>query len=409
MINTQTSQIPAQKQQQFQRPWALWLLFFFYYAAIGAYFAYLNIYYRSAGLSGTEIGVLNMTSSIIGVASAVFWGNLADRTGKPRWLIAVGAVLGLTLAQFIPLMHSFWGFLALSAAGSLLGSAPGTLVDSTTMALLGERRNDYGRFRLGGSIGYIIMAPLAGIIFDQPQFGLKIMFPIYGIIMVIFAAIALLLPDLPVKVSSKENREIGAMMRQPVWLLLIACVFLAWIAYYASITFTGVLLSSMGANQTLIGRAVTIGAIVELPFMLFSPQILRRFGPVLLLAVAFGLSVLRYFLLSWMPSPEWAIPINALNGPAFVLFWNSAVNLANRLAPPGMAGTAQGLLSSTMSLSGVVSALLTGILTDKLTPNGVFLVMAFVTLAAFLLFVAGNLRSLRAESIARADSPGTGL
>ena len=371
------------------------MLFFFQFAAIGAYFSYLNIYYSAAGLSGTEIGLLNMAASVAGVVGAMAWGYLSDRTGKPRLMIAAGAVGALVINQFIPLASAFWVFLGLSMGGTLMGAAPSTLVDSTTMALLGERRNEYGRFRLGGSIGYILVAPVMGMVFDR--LGLQIMFPVYGVIMAAFAGMALLLPDMPALPAAKKGGEVGAMMRRPEWLLLIACVFLVWIATNASITFTGVVLNSMGATQTLVGIAVTIGAVVELPFMIFSPQLLRRWGPDRLLAVAFSLMVVRYFLLAWMPAPEWAVPINALNGPAFVLFWNSAVNLTNKLAPPGMAGTAQGLLSSTMNLSSVVSALLTGWLFDTLGPNGMFLVMAFIVSGATVLFIAGNLRTLRKE------------
>jgi PPP family 3-phenylpropionic acid transporter len=157
----------------------------------------------------------------------------------------------------------------------------------------------------------------------------------------------------------------------------------------------GVVLDSMGADKGLIGIASTMGAIVEIPFMMFSPFLLRRFGAARLLLVAFSLNVVRYSLLAWMPSPGWAVPINIINGPAFVLFWNGAITLANKMAPPGMAGTAQGLLSSTMSLAGVAGALLTGVLFDRLGPHGLFTVMAVIVAVALILFGLGNLDLIR--------------
>jgi MFS transporter, PPP family, 3-phenylpropionic acid transporter len=383
--------------QQLKRPWAFWLLFFFQYAAIGGYFTFLNVYYREAGMSGTQIGLINMATALVSVGSAVVWGFLADRTGRPRILIACGAVGGLIVAQFIPMVSTFTAFLVLGSVGSLMASAPGTLVDSTTLAMLGDRREDYARYRLGGTYGYIITASTIGFLFDRA--GLQMMFPVYGLIMLVFAGVALLLPDTTVQREETSGGEMSAMMRRPTWLIFMVCVFLVWIASNASIMFTGVVLSSMGASQTLIGFAVTIGAVIEIPFMMFSPRLLRRFGSERLLLIAFGLMVIRYFLLAWMPTPEWAVPINALNGPAFVLFWNSAVTLANKMAPVGMAGTVQGLLASTMSLAGVVSALMTGMLFDQFGPNGMFLVMAFCVLAAFLLFAAANYRLLRAAAV----------
>lgn len=132
--------------------------------------------------------------------------------------------------------------------------------------------------------------------------------------------------------------------------------------------------------------------------MMYSPRLLRRFGPVRLLVVALGLMVVRFSLLAWMPAPGWAVPINILNGPAFVLFWNSAVTMVNKMAPTGMAGTVQGLFNSTTSMAGMVSALLTGVLFDRFGPNGMFLVMAFCVLAAFILFTTANFHAIRKTS-----------
>lgn len=394
---TESSNQQPNETRQPGRPWAFWLLFFFQYAAIAGYYTYLNVFYRDAGLTGTQIGLLNMVSGAVSVGSAVVWGYLSDRTGKPRLFIALGAVGSLTIAQFIPTMHSFSGFLGLSMLAAMMNSAHSTLADSTTLAWLGERREDYARYRLGGTFGYILTGMVMGFVFDR--LGLRMMFPVYGVMMALFAAFALLLPDLPVRRESHERGAIGAMVRSPAWILLVVCCFLVWIATNASMSFMGVVLDSMGAEKSLIGIASTIGAIIEIPFMWYSPRLLRKYGPERLLIAAFSLNVVRFFLLSWMPSPGWAVPINMINGPAFVLFWNSAVTLANKLAPTGMAGTAQGLLSSTMALAGVVSALLTGVLFDRLGPSGLFLVMAFSVLAALILFSLGNLQVLRKSTV----------
>jgi PPP family 3-phenylpropionic acid transporter len=378
------------------RPWAFWMLFFFQYAAIAVYFTYLNVYFRGVGLSGTEIGWINMASALVGVASAVLWGSLADRTGRPRFLIAAGAVGALLVTQLIPMVDGFGVYLLLSVLGGVFNAAPMTLADSTTLAWLGDRREDYGRYRLGGSVGYILVGMGIGFVFDW--LGLRWMFPLYGVLMLAFAAVALFLPDLPVRSEARAPGAVGAMMRRPAWIVLILSIFLIWIASYATITFLGVVLDAQGGSQALIGIASTVGAVIEVPFMMFSPLLLRKFGPARLMVIAIALQVLRFLLLAWLPSPEWAIPFNALNGPAFVLWWNSALTLSNRMAPPGLAGTAQGLIASTMSLGGVVSALLAGVLFDRLGPAGLFLVMALCTFTALVLFSAGNMRAFQKEA-----------
>ena len=376
------------EEPRYTRLWVLWMLFFFQYAAIGVYFTFLNVYFRQAGLSGTQTGVLNMTTALVGVGSSVIWGYLSDRTGQPRLMISLGALGALLVAQAIPYVDGFWAFLALGCLGSAMNSAPGTLTDSTAVVLLGKRREEYGRYRLGGTFGYIITALASGFLFER--IGLQAMFPAYGVTMLCFALSALLLPSVAVRMESRGPNPIGKMITRPAWLLFIMVLFLCWIAANASIMFLGVSLSAMGASQSLIGIVATVPAMAEIPFMFYSGALLRRFGSVPLLIIGIVLMVIRFFLLGFMPAPEWAIAINLINGPAFVFFWNSAVNYANEMAPPGMAGTAQGMLASTASLAGVVSSLLSGWLLDQLGPNGIFQVMAVLVLVALLLFLSGR-------------------
>lgn len=374
--------------------WVIWLLFFFQFAGVGVYFGYQNIYYRSVGLSGTQIGMIGLVVALVSVASSVWWGYISDRTGQPRLLMALGAIGSLAIAQLVPLVDEFYAFLGLALVASFVYSAPATLMDSTALAMLGERREDYGKYRLGGSFGFIIASLSAGYLFDL--LGLRVMFVAYALVMATFAGVALLLPPMPTQLSAQAKGDMGRLLRSATWLIFSASIFLVWIGVNASITFLGVALSEMGANQSLIGWMATAGAITELPFMLFSGWFLRRYGPVRLLIVAMLLMISRFILLGIMPVPEWAIAINAINGPAYVFFWNSAVTYANKLAPQSMSGTVQGLLVATTGLAGMLSSLLTGWLFDRLGPNGMFQVMAVVVFAALVLFVSWRVMVRRA-------------
>ncbi len=149
----------------------------------------------------------------------------------------------------------------------------------------------------------------------------------------------------------------------------------------------------MGAGDSLIGFALAVSAIFEVPFMAFSGAIIRRFGPTRLLWISMVGYVIRYILYSQMMSPEWVIFIHMFSGPVYVLFWNSAVNVANRMAPPELSATAQGLLVSATALAGVLSGGLSGWLFDRLGSRGLFLSLAGFCLAAFLLYSFGQLRA----------------
>ena len=371
----------------------LWVLFFFQFAAIGVYFTFLNVYFKDAGLSGTQIGLISMASGVVGMAGSFLWGYLSDRTGKPSVLIAVGALGALLMTQLIPMVKYFnlsnallW-FIVIGCLGSLMSASTSTLVDSTSLAMLGDRSKDYGRYRLAGSIGYILAALGAGFLFNQVS--MVWMFPAYGLLMLIFALAALRLPRRVVILKDSGWGQIGQMLRRPVWWVLIGTIFLFWVAYYATIMFMGVILQSMGADPPLISFAVVIGAVVEIPCMALSGRLIQRFGAARLFWFALLLQVIRFFLLSRMNNPAWAVAINLINGPGFAFAWNSILSLISRLAPPSLLATAQGIFSAATGLAGIVSSIISGMLLDQLGSSGLFLILSAICVAAFLLFGAG--------------------
>ena len=131
------------------------LLYFFQFAGIGIFVSFINVYLHDAGLNGTEIGLVGTLASLFGMLGATSWGCLSDRTGRPRLILIIGALGMAAVSQLYPLTTSFPAFALIASLYGAFNSATSTLVDSLALSFLGNRREDYGRYRLGGSIGYI--------------------------------------------------------------------------------------------------------------------------------------------------------------------------------------------------------------------------------------------------------------
>jgi MFS family permease len=387
---TTFAELPKRLSRSHRPLFVIWMMFFFQFAAIGVYITYLNVYLRNAGLNGTQIGMINTVSAFIGVISTLASGYISDRTGQAKWLIAGSALGALIMAQLFIFARDFWGYLLISSLTTVMSAPLNTLVDSLTLAVLGDRRDDYGRFRLGGSFGYIIATTAAGFLYDRV--GMWMMFPAYGGMLSLFILVTFFLPGASFRREGLSYRKIGTIIHQPAWVLFTVCAFLVWVAVNSGLNFLGVSLQALGSSQSLIGMVSVISAVVEVPFMAFSGKLLRRYGPVTLLMISMSLLIVRFFLLGILPSPGWAIPINMLYGPAFVFYWTSSVVYSSRLAPPELAATAQGLFNSTTNLAGVASGLLAGALFDILGPRHIFWVMSGCCLLALMLFTYGNYR-----------------
>lgn len=372
--------------------WIMAAIYFFIYAGIGVNLTYINIYYISRGLTGTQVGIIGTGGGLSAMLASALWGYIADRTGRPNIIMAVGALGTITMALLIPLVSGFPAFLALGILFSFFSSSFFTLVDSTTLNLLGDKREDYGRIRLGGTFGYILATAASGFIFEK--IGLVWMFPTYAVITAILAMVALRVPRMPIvhHEHEKHNNALGQMIRRPAWIIFIVSSFLVWTAASGSISFLGITLKSMGASSGLVGIAATMAAVAEIPFMYFSGSLMRRMGLQRMFLVSLFFFTLRIGLYGFMPAPGWAVAINCLNGVSYVFFWNSAVNYANKIAPDSLKSTSQGLFMSATSLSSVVAASISGLMFDSLGGAGLFRVLSLFCLTALILFGAAQFR-----------------
>ncbi len=372
---------------------AVKILFFLYYAGIGQFLAFLNVYYSTIGLSGTQIGLLSTVSTAIAVFSAVLWGMLSDRLGKPRLLFSAafaGTILGtlaLSAARPIALIFAAVAFM------SVFANTVAPLIDSTALVLLGDRRQRYGSYRVWGSIGFIVSSSTAGFVYDRT--GLHVMFPIFAVLMAVGLLIAQRLPDQKVHLSGSALGGLARMIRKPPWLIFAGSVFFVWLAANGMLSFLNVTIKSMGGADSLIGLVGAVTAISEIPGMFFSDRILRRVGSRRLIGFGILGYAVRMFCYAIMPSPGWALAIGMMNGVTYMPFWIGAVAYASDRAPDTMKATSQGLLYSVTSLSSMIGGLACGWLYDQAGPSGLFIALSVCGLIALTLFSLGQIAFAR--------------
>ncbi len=381
---------------------ALKSLFFVYYGGIGQFFAFLNIYYSSIGLSGVEIGVIGTLVSLIGIFSTTLWGMLSDKFGKPRWLFSI-AFLGTALGVLaLSNVQTFSWIIVVACLLNLFNMTLMPLLDSTALGMLGAESDRYGSYRVWGSLGFIAASTGVGFLYER--IGLHSMFPIFIALMVIAMFISLVLPDLPVRLSGSPWGGLRQMVRKPRWVILASSAFFIWLAATAMLSFLGIMIKNMGGGDGLIGLSGTIAALVELPGMALGALMLSRIGASRMILLACAGYTLRMFLYAIMPSPTWTLGISMLNSITYVPFWLGAVAYAGELAPAELKATSQGLLFSIMNLASMAGGLGSGWLFDSAGASGLFGVMAGCCLAALIIFAAGQAFLNKAEA-ALAQAP----
>ena len=379
----------------YQDLWTIRTLYFIVWAAIGLFYPFISVYYRSIGLSGTQIGLIGTLGPLLGAGSAMLSGLLSDRFGKVRWLLSVASIgviaatLGLANARTFLRILPAAGLLSLSIISIL------SLLDSTTIRLLGERSGHYGLYRLWGTVGFVVTSAIGGFVFERT--GLRAMFVAYPCVMVLFLVACWRLRDQPVRRGGSRIPELQHMVRQPAWLILAASSFLVWLVAMGGMGFLGVTIRDMGGSERLVGLAATIAALMEIPLMLASASLLKRFGAVRVIAASFLGYSLRMLLYGVMPAPSWVLGINLLQAASYSPFLTGTVAYVNELASDELKATSQGLFAAVMNLASVAGALVSGWLFDHIGPPGLYRILAGTSTVAFLLFATGMLAARKAS------------
>lgn len=118
---------------------------------------------------------------------------------------------------------------------------------------------------------------------------------------------------------------------------------------------------STGWIKTLEGLVLTIHCYAgEIPFFFMSGRILRKIGhknAMTLVLFTFGIRFLVYSMLS---DPWWVLPVEALNGITFGLFYATMTTYASTISPPGTEATVQNFVGAVFEGAGTSAGSLLG-------------------------------------------------
>ena len=358
-------------------------LYFLYYAAIGGFSYYLFIYYNQIGLSSTQIGILSSVGPLMGMLAGPLWGWVSDRLSITRPLFIFAAAAGIGLTYLLSTVMLFPWIMFLTILISFFTSPLMTLLDSTTLVLLGKRSDLYGQQRLWGSAGYILTSFFFGQ-FLQAH-GMRWIFPGYIAIMGLYLLVSFGLPLNRSKAGvSSIDKGIFRLLKQRSWALFSASMIVMAIGMNSIIVFLAVYMVRLGGSPGLVGTVGALGALVEIPFMYAGSWLIRRFGSRTLLLIGFAGYFLRLVVYSVMPVPGWAIFGAATNGISYSFMQTSSVAFVAEITPGHWKGTAMGLYNATFSLGGMINGVVNGALLDAIG-GGMYAVNAGLLLVAMLL------------------------
>jgi PPP family 3-phenylpropionic acid transporter len=347
---------------------------------------FLSLHYAQIGFSGTQIGLLVGLTPFITLFSASLIGAVADVTQQYRRLLMI-LVVGLALMVLtISQMTSFFWLIPVVILYALFFAPILPLVDKTVLDSLGNNRNQYGRQRLWGTVGWGLAAPAAGLVVERTS--LTWIFYICFVLLMGAFLVSRWLPVRHVNLTGNFWPGVRLLLGNWRWAIFLAVSFVAGAGLAVINTYLFLLMDQLGATKTMMGLAMTVATVSEMGVMFFSDRFLMRWGTRGLLAISVGCLALRLTCYGLVQSPQWILVIQLLHAPTFGLLWIAGVAHADRLAPAGTGATAQGLFSGvTMGLGAAFGAIFGGLLYQSLGAAFMFLWVGAGVFIAFVVFV----------------------
>ena len=361
------------------------LAYIVYFAAVGAAFPYLPVYYHDLGLNLDAIGAISAAQAATQLVTAPIWGGLADRFPRSRLTLPAAAVfasLGAVILVFAQdLAGAIVGGVILFAG--LAGTGP--VLDARSLEILGANRERYGQVRAWGSVSFVVSATLVGILLDRE--GPRSIFAIYLPALLLTAAVTATLPRRGTARSASILRGARSLLAAPGIPLFLCGVFLVWTSLSALNAFYSIQIVALGGGATLVGVAWAVGAIVEVPIMFSFGRLSRRFGTERLLIAGTFTFAIRALASALAQDPIALVAISMLEGFSFACFFVGGVTYIAGLAPAGLAGTAQGMFAAAAGLATIVGSGAGGVIAGLLTIPGLFAVAAAAHLGAAAVLV----------------------
>eukprot|EP00057_Strongylocentrotus_purpuratus_P002083 XP_003723809.1 PREDICTED: major facilitator superfamily domain-containing protein 6 [Strongylocentrotus purpuratus] len=269
------------------------------------------------------------------------------------------------------------------------------ILHSTTMELLQQKHDDFGKQRIWGAFGWGAFSLISGILIDHyaryspknlayfdPAFYLFLAFMLASVVFATFIVF-------PLQTSVKAQcQSIPRLIRKPEILGFLVTVCILGMGFGVIGTFLFLYLQELHASHTLMGLTLTITCIAEIPFLFVSNRVIRFTGHIGALCFSLFCYTVRFLGYSLITNPWAVIPFELLHGITYGLSWAACTSYANQNAPPGLAMTLQAVFTSVhMGFGKGLGTLLGGLVYDRFGSRNLFRASAFVVGLSGLLYL----------------------
>lgn len=361
-------------------------LYFCIYFAMGSFISVLPLYLTDIGKSAGEMSLIVSASSVFSLVLGPLAGYLCDRIKRPRLISGIAAAGMGAGALAFAFCRGIWPLFLLQ--GLTMSFFNVTQPVSEQLAACSPYR--YGVLRIWGTFGYAAGAQAAGLAVQS--FPGPVLFSMVAVsaLLAVFGFASVDGQGAAVPQKKKEAEEIqtsaGSFLRNPYFLLYLGIIFLAMGCSAVNNTYLPLLLKDFGVSAGVIGTALSVGTLVEVPVILFSNKFMDRFSSKFLLLGNMGIFTLQYLLYAMARSSwEAILPLVLLKAIATTLLMMLNLKVVRNLIAPEFVTSALAAVNACNGLGSILLQNAGGAFAEAFPVKTLYLVLAGIAFLTLLL------------------------
>ena len=335
--------------------------------------AYAAVFLHGAGYDDQELGIILALGNVGGAVLGPLLGSWIDRNHRIRHATVITVLLGVQLLLLAALRLNPQKNL-LCAVCYVLYITFMMPVNALNLDLCVRLEHakaplNFGLARSMGSFAFVILSTLLGILTEQLGFR---MLPLAGIAVILLQLIGNRLVDLDLREAEKNLPEGETLLQEKsssltsfirenkAFCLMLFGTIIIFTAHNTDGNFLINLVENVGGGPAIMGYLAAFTAIVEVPVMMFSSKLPKKWSRVQYIRLAFVFFVLKILAYALAPNIPLLFASRILQAPSYALYTVLIVGYADEVVARKDSAKAQSLAFSMTTIGSVLASLIGG-------------------------------------------------
>jgi PPP family 3-phenylpropionic acid transporter len=349
--------------------------FFFYFTYIGLMSPYASLYFASLRYNAIEIAALMSMFQITRILGPFAWGWLADIRRDRLGIMRLTSLLACLIFSAIFYLESYWALLVWMFLLNTVISSLMPLGEAATIhALYKDKTFDqrYGRLRLWGSVGFIVMVMGAGAWFEA--YGIQSL-PWFGMAaLIILAVLTRTLHEPPMdEVAHHSATSFWHVLKNKQVKWFLSASFWMIFGHAALYVFYSLYLDRLGYSKAEIGLFWMLGVLAEVVFFYFQNSFFKRFTARQILMASYLIMALRFVMIAYWPNTFVLIIAQVMHAATFGAHHSASLKMLQTWFAGHLQARGQALYTTVAyGIGGTVGGLAAGWVWESLGAEHVF-------------------------------------